>query len=157
LLKNEDFTGYRIVPCLHEKRDHTVEQYAFDNINPELEQEADFFQLIVEKQVAKPVDVGRLMAWYQCANCGYVRAFQPHLIDGKARAFKADWLKSSDFHFCHRYNTQNLGVINMLSASVIISARVMRFLVDNNVTGLQGGGYGMPSSTLAFVSIQEYK
>jgi len=136
LFSFEGITGCHLIPCLEEGRSYSPEAYIFKQDSLELERKAKYFQLTVTAKVLQYPNIGRLLAWKQCSTCGVVGMFQPHLLKGNTMFFQTDDLNTSDLQVCDGRRSDNIGLFHTKSDWIIVSARLLRLLLDHKVAGI---------------------
>lgn len=152
LFATHGISGYRLVPCLERRISYSAEDYMFEQKNLALESEANYFQLIVTPKVIQYPNIGELLGWTQCAVCGIVGGFWPHLLAGNTMFFQSGDLNTTDFQVCDGRRSDNLGTFRTKSDWVIASAKVLRLLLDHKISGI--GAASLPKIEVEIVDIR---
>lgn len=132
----EAITGCQFIPCLEEGTKYSPEDYVLNINSLELEEQAEYFQLIITAKVLQYPNIGRLLEWRQCSACGIVGLFRPHLFEGNTMFFQTNDLNATDLQVCDGRRSDNLGLFHTISDWIIVSARLLRLLLDRKVAGI---------------------
>ena len=134
LMEPQGFTGYRLEPCLQEGGEYTPCETLFRSQSPALEERAVNFQLRITAKTLGPPRVGEIKRFQPpCPRCGVERGF----ISNSAPVFSLSDLNCSDFQISDEQLSDNYGIVKTPGEICIVSARFLRFLLDNGIQGLR--------------------
>lgn len=133
LLEVQGFSGYRIVPCLEKGKDFSVDELRLETITHRIQKESAYFQLVITEESRKPEIVEQITRVFsKCSTCNTVYGFHSA---GTIYFEKGDLL-DTDFQRTINYRTPNGQIIFFSGEAIIISSRVLKFLLDNKIRGL---------------------
>ena len=132
LLTTEPLSGCQFIPCLDESKVYIESQKNIHHLCPQLESEAQYFQLRVTITTAHFPFGGAGIIRKQCPQCGTVQlAFL-----SKGVTFQRQDLADTDFQYYNGYCTDNIGEFHIDADITIVSARVQRLLIEHKIRGL---------------------
>lgn len=126
-------SGYRVVPCLEKGKRYSEYDMRLDTASAQLEEEANYFQLVIEQRVLNPPCAGNLIRVFsQCAACKTVYGFNSDTTP----YFSVDDLENTDFQLFNEYITSDGSRFTIAGEIAIISSTVLQVLIDQKITGL---------------------
>jgi hypothetical protein len=133
-LRQLQLTGHEFVPCLSQGSQYSDLERSFESKVPRLEEEAEFYQLVVPTQAPGVPTVGKLVdVTSRCPRCGTYYGYLPE----HRPYFQASDLAPVDFQVYRRARADGVGLFYPSSEVLVISARVLRALRENEARGLR--------------------
>ncbi|GBC60974.1 hypothetical protein DENIS_1934 [Desulfonema ishimotonii] len=133
LMESENFTGYRLIPCLEKGRHYSEKEMRSNTQSKKLENEANYFQLIITDKIINPPDIGRFRTLTPpCPVCNTFSNF----IEVDEFVFHIKDLQKKDFQILNEYNFKGMGRYHIGGDIPIISSRVLRLFIENKIKGL---------------------
>ena len=134
LLEASDFSGFRLVPCLIAGREYSDDEMALDFDSAPQRHEATHFQLIVTGRAPGRAWVGEVLYTFaECKRCGTIHGA---IFESMPQPGQADLDPSLDFQLLWQLSSANRGSFTIRGEHLLVSARVLGFLLANKVTGL---------------------
>jgi hypothetical protein len=133
IIEHNGLTGYRLIPCVEKGKKYKETDLLFDTYSKSIENNAQYFQLIVTEKVSRPPIVGNLIRIFsQCPKCKMVSGFD----SDQSTYFNKNDLKNTDFQFYNEYSTSAGDTFLIPNDIYIISSRTLRHFLDNNIKGM---------------------
>jgi len=132
LLTTESLSGCQFTPCLDESKVYIESEKNIHTLCPQLEGEAQYFQLRVTITTAHFPFGGAGNIRKQCPQCGTVQL----AFHSKGVTFQRQDLADTDFQYYNGYRTDNIGEFHIDADITIVSARVQRLLIEHKIRGL---------------------
>lgn len=133
LLEGNNYSGFKTIPCLEEGKEYSTKEKEIDYTSKKIEEDANYFQLIITEQVESPASIGELITiCTECSLCGTVHGFE----SSHNPIFPINGLKNTDFQTFHQYRTNNKGTITITGQVQIISLRILKLFLLHNIKGI---------------------
>jgi hypothetical protein len=132
LMETMDFSGYDLVPCLAAGREYSQTDVNYDSQNINVEEQASYFQLIITAEILNPPTTGNIRVFSQCQRCKTVYGFDSDATP----LFRSEDLNTTDFQIFSTYKSDKAGKFRIAGEIPIISADVLRLLIENKISGL---------------------
>lgn len=134
-LKDSNFTGFRFVPCLDTKRDYPSQYRAFDATDTELDDSAEFYQLVITAKTRTPMHFGiGFRREKACERCGVLINASANIY---TQYFPANGLGSEDIQMQCLCQLPDGRVLHQDGQMVYISGRLLRALLKEKFKGIQ--------------------
>jgi len=133
LLESINATGCDYVPCLVKGNDFNEDERDFSKQDIQHNEQANFFQLVITAKTHAPCHAGRLIVVSRrCKSCGTVYEFRSDATP----YFHRDELNDTDFQKYDEYITEEDERLVVPGEIEIMSAKVLRLLIENRLKGL---------------------
>ncbi len=136
-LEAEEITGYTTVPCLEKGIDYPEGSEFFEVEERNLNDMANYYQLIVTGKVKSNPHVGVAYIARQCPHCGTVQDYYTDIKTGSEGEFRRMEFDEVDIQLYDGLISDNLGKFDVSTKTTIISAKFLSILLKSDVRGLR--------------------
>lgn len=137
LIKDEVASGIAFVPCLDERMTFTVNDIAFDEPVPHLEEDALFYQLIVTNELNYPVICKNVKIFKRCPRCKTVQAFYDLATREDITFLERIDNPPFDFTLCRTFLSDNEGEFKIANGIVLVSRRIVQLFETQKIKGIE--------------------
>jgi hypothetical protein len=99
----------------------------------------EYFQLAINGRSRNPAEGSDMLRLHLCSKCGTSYGGRSVLTDGPPRRFPLESRGPDDFQLYDRIKN-NLGTFSLCRREPIVSSRILRALLDQNIKGLGADG-----------------